>query len=165
MRNFAIMTLAALAAVSVSARAQAQQPASAPPAYGPSITLDKAMKVAAAAEAEMKKNNWFMAIAIVDPNGDLVYFRKADNTQFASTKIAIAKANTAARYRRPTEVFFNVMQKPEGAYIATLDPTLVASGGGVLIMEGGKVIGAAGCSGGTGAQDAQMCKAGAEVIK
>lgn len=163
MRHFAVTTLAALAATSMGVSAQAQQ--AGPPAYGPSINLEKAMKVAAAAEVEMKKNNWLMAIAIVDPNGDLVYFRKADNTQVASTKIAIGKAVTAARYKRPTEAFFNVMQKTEGAYIATLEPTIVAASGGVLIVEGGKIIGAAGCSGATGAQDAQVCKAGAEVIK
>jgi uncharacterized protein GlcG (DUF336 family) len=88
-----------------------------------------------------------------------------DGTQVASAAIAQGKARTAARFRRPSGIFFNVMQKPEGAYIATLDPTIVASDGGFPLIEGGKVIGAIGCSGATGAQDGAACKAGADMVK
>ncbi len=97
--------------------------------YGASITADKAAKIVAAVVGESQKSprNWKMAISVVDPNGDLVYFYKMDQTQVASAAISQGKARTAARFRRPSEVFFNVMQTPAGAYIATLDPTLVAS--------------------------------------
>lgn len=153
--------------------AQAQAPAAVPDQmpfdipYGASITADRAAQVAAAAAAEAKKSprNWKLAIAVVDTNGDLVYFYKMDQTQIASVAISQGKARTAARFRRPTEAFFNGMQTPAGAYLPTLDPTLVASSGGIPLIEGGKVIGAIGCSGGTGAQDNVACKAGAETIK
>ena len=69
------------------------------------------------------------------------------------------------RFRRPSGAFFNLMQTPAGAYASTLDPTLVASHGGFPLIEGGKIIGAIGCSGATGDQDAVACKAGADTVK
>ena len=135
--------------------------------YGASITADRAAEVVKAVVAEAKKSprNWKLAISVVDPNGDLVYFYKMDQTQVASAAISQGKARTAARFRRPSEIFFNVMQTPAGAYLATLEPTLVASPGGIPLIKDGKLIGAIGCSGGTGAQDAVACKAGADLVK
>jgi glc operon protein GlcG len=182
MRSFVVTLFAACAALAVAGQASAQAPAPAPapaaPAavpdqmpfdvpYGPAITADQAAKVVAAAVEEAKKSprNWKLAIAVVDPNGDLVYFYKMDQTQVASIAIAQGKARTAARFRRPSQVFFNVMQTPTGNFAATLDPTLVASPGGFPLVEGGKIIGAIGCSGATGDQDAVACKAGADTVK
>lgn len=174
-----IMTAALGAAIACGGQALAQ-PAPAPaPApvpdqmpfdipYGASVDLAKAEKAIAAAIAEASKSprNWKMAVSVVDTNGDLVAFQKMDQTQVASVSISLAKARTAARFRRPTEAFFNVMQTPAGAYIATLgDPPPTASPGGIPLIENGKLIGAIGCSGGTGAQDAVACKAGADTIK
>lgn len=135
--------------------------------YGTPITADRAAEVVKAAVAEAKKSprNWKLAISVVDTNGDLVYFYKMDQTAIASVGISQGKARTAARFRRPSSVFFNVMQTPAGAFAATLDPTLVASPGGFPLIEGGKVIGAIGCSGATGDQDGVACKAGADTIK
>src|SRR4029450_9853844 len=115
--------------------------------YGPAITADQAAKVVAAAVEEAKKSprNWKLAIAVVDPNGDLVYFYKMDQTQVASIAIAQGKARPAPRPRPPSPVFFNVMQPPAANFAATLDPTLVASPGGFPLVEGGKLIGAIGC--------------------
>jgi uncharacterized protein GlcG (DUF336 family) len=127
------------------------------------ITLDRAKKVAEAAAAEAKKRNWKMAIAIVNTSGDLVYFEKFDDTQNASPAIAQAKARTAAIFRRPTKTFFDAMESGH-PYVATL-PGVVAADGGLPISEGGKVIGAIGVSGGTGAQDAVIAKAGADTVK
>jgi len=182
MRSFVVTLFAACAALAVAGQASAQAPAPAPapaaPAavpdqmpfdvpYGPAITADQAAKVVAAAVEEAKKSprNWKLAIAVVDPTGDLVYFYKMDQTQVASIAIAQGKARTAARFRRPSQVFFNVMQTPTGNFAATLDPTLVASPGGFPLVEGGKIIGAIGCSGATGDQDAVACKAGADTVK
>src|SRR6267154_169808 len=120
---------------------------------------------AGVAEAKKSPRNWKLAISVVDPNGDLVYFYKMDQTQIASVGISQGKARTAARFRRPSQVFFNVMQTPAGAFASTLDPTLVASPGGFPLVEGGKIIGAIGCSGATGDQDAVACKAGADLVK
>lgn len=136
--------------------------------YGASIDLAKAQKAIAAAIAEASKSprNWKLSIAVVDPNGELVAMQKMDQTQVASVDISIAKARTAARFRRPSEAFFNVMQTPAGSYIATLgSPPPTASPGGIPLLDGGKIIGAIGCSGATGAQDAVACKAGADAVK
>lgn len=176
MRKAALALFAACASATIATQANAQQPA-APAAvpdqmpfdipYGTSITADRAADVVKAVVAEAKKSprNWKLAIAVVDTNGELVYFYKMDGTQVASVGIAQGKARTAARFRRSTEIFFNQMQTPAGAFYSTLDPSLVAASGGLPLIEGGKVIGAIGCSGATGAQDQVACKAGADMIK
>lgn len=166
----------ALAGALFSAAAQAQTAAPAPVPdqmpfdvpYGESISLAKAQAAIAAAIAEASKSprNWKLSVAVVDPSGELVAMQKMDQTQIASIGISIGKARTAARFRRGSEVFFNAMQQPTGTYFATLsDPPPVASPGGIPLVEGGKIIGAIGCSGATGAQDAVACKAGADTIK
>jgi glc operon protein GlcG len=178
MRSFVVTLLAACATAAVAGQASAQAPPAPAPAaipdqmpfdipYGPAITADQAAKVVAAAVEEAKKSprNWKLAIAVVDPNGDLVYFYQMDQTQVASINIAQGKARTAARFRRPSGAFFNLMQTPAGAFASTLDPTLVASVGGFPLVEGGKIIGAIGCSGATGDQDGVACKAGADTVK
>src|SRR5215471_6794043 len=115
----------------------------APPPYGGPINLETAKKVAAAAIAETAKRNWnAFCVSIVNPSGDLVYFEKQDNCQYASIGISQHKARTAARYRRPTLVFETLIGK--GPYFAY--------GGNPLIVDG-KVIGAIGVSGGSGSQD------------
>jgi glc operon protein GlcG len=118
----------------------------------------------AAAEAEAKRRNWKMNIAVVDTNGELVQFERMEGAQIGGGTISIGKARTAARLRRESRVFYNVYESGH-PYVSTLDPTLVASPGGFPLVEGGKLIGAVGCSGGTGDQDAAVCKAGAEVVK
>jgi uncharacterized protein GlcG (DUF336 family) len=105
-----------------------------------------------------------MNIAVVDTNGELVHFERMEGAQIASVTISINKARTAARYRRESRAFFNAFETGHG-YVATLDPTLVASPGGFPLVEGGKLIGAIGCSGGTGDQDAAICKVGADLVK
>lgn len=150
--------------LSVDARAQAPAPPP-PPAYGEAITLDQAKKAADAAEAEAKKNGWFMAIAVVNTSGDLVHFRKLDNTQFASVTISQHKAKAAATFKRPTKVFEDrIAQGGAGIAAITLDG-IIGSEGGIPIMVGGKVIGAMGCSGGTGQQDGVTCQAGVDALK
>jgi glc operon protein GlcG len=138
----------------------------APMPYGEPINLETAKKVAAAAAAEMKKRNWNgMCIAVVGPSGDLVYFEKDDNCQYASVGISQHKARTAARYRRPTVAFERLLGKGAFfAYLPTLDD-VIASRGGNPIVVGGKIIGAIGCSGGTGSQDDVISQAGAAALK
>jgi glc operon protein GlcG len=183
MRSIVSMTLAACAIAVMSSSAFAQAPAPAPatpPAppsaggtpdampfdipYGQSIGLERAKQVMAAAEAEAKRRNWKMNIAVVDTNGELVQFERMEGAQIASGSISIGKARTAARFRRETRVFYNAFETGHG-YISTLDPTLTASPGGFPLVEGGKLIGAVGCSGGTGDQDAATCKVGSEIVK
>jgi glc operon protein GlcG len=183
MRSIVSMALAAYAIAVMSSAAFAQTPAPAPatpPAppsaggtpdampfdipYGLSIGLERAKQVMAAAEAEAKKRNWKMNIAVVDTNGELVHFSRMEGAQIASGTISVGKARTAARFRRESRLFYNAFETGH-PYVSTLDPTLVASPGGFPLVEGGKLIGAVGCSGGTGDQDAAICKAGAEVVK
>jgi glc operon protein GlcG len=136
-----------------------------PPGYGAPITLEQAKKAVAAAVAEATKNNWGMCIAIVGPSGDLVYFEKMDNCQYASIVISQHKARTAATYRRPTKVFQDAMQSsPSNLNLLTLDG-IIASDGGYPIVDGGKIIGAIGVSGATGAQDGQTAQAAMAALK
>jgi uncharacterized protein GlcG (DUF336 family) len=129
--------------------------------YGPSITADRAAKIVAVVLAEASKHpTWRFAISVVGPSGDLVYFYKMDDTQLASITISQGKARTAARFRRESRAFYNAYETGHG-YVQTLDPGLVASPGGFPLVENGKLIGALGCSGGTGDQDATVCGAGA----
>jgi glc operon protein GlcG len=172
-----ILAACAVAFMGSAALAQApgQAPASPPPAggtpdvmpfdipYGQSIGLERAKLVVAAAEAEAKKRNWKMNIAVVDTNGEPVMFERMEGAQIASGSISIGKARTAARFRRESRAFYNAYETGH-AYIGTLDPGLVASPGGYPLVDGGKLIGAVGCSGGTGDQDALICKVGADVI-
>lgn len=181
MRTIASIALAACAMATASLPAFAQAPVPAtPPAqpsgggtpdavpfdipYGVSIGLDRAKQVMAAAEAEAKKRNWKMVVAVVDTNGELVHFSRMEGAQIASVNISIGKASTSARFRRESRLFYNAFETGHG-YISTLDPTLVASPGGFPLVEGGKLIGAIGCSGGTADQDAAICKMGADVVK
>ncbi len=174
-----ILAASALAFLSSAAVAQTPTPAT-PPAqpsaggtpdampfdipYGQSIGLERAKQVVAAAEAEAKKRNWKMNIAVVDTNGEIVMFERMEGAQIASGPISIGKARTSARFRRESRVFYNAFESGHG-YVSTLDPGLVASPGGFPLVEGGKLIGAAGCSGGTGDQDAAICKVGSEIVK
>ncbi|MBV9563445.1 MAG: heme-binding protein [Bradyrhizobium sp.] len=176
MRSTMLLTAVALVATA-PAFAQTPTPAASPPSaggtpdaipfdipYGQSIGLEQAKQVMAAAEAEAKRRNWKMDIAVVDNNGEIVMFERMEGAQIASGNVSIGKARTAARFRRESRVFYNQFETGHG-YVATLDPTLVASPGGFPLVEGGKLIGAVGCSGGTGDQDAATCKVGAEVVK
>jgi len=126
--------------------------------YGSDITTDVAKKVAAGTIAECAKNNWRVAVAVVDTHGTLVYFERIDDTQYASMDIAIKKANAAARFRRATRAFADAIAKG-GPAVMTL-PGMIASPGGLPIVSGGKIIGAVGVSGVTGDQDEQCAKAG-----
>ncbi len=171
MPNTALCSLAGiLLATAISGAALAQQPAAPVPEqmpfdipYGAPITIAHAKEVAAAAEAEAKKHNWKMNIAVVGPAGELIYFEKMDGAQLASIRISQDKAHAAAMFRRPTKAFFDAVEGGH-PYIAFLRG-VVPSEGGFPLVEGGKLIGAIGCSGGTGAQDGVTCKAGADSVK
>jgi len=110
--------------------------------YGPAITLDQAQAAINAAAAESKKRGWKLNIAVVSPGGDLVAFARMDGAQLASVKIAEHKARTAARYRRETVLFERAVQN-NIHYILTLDD-VIASRGGIPLVQDGKLIGAIG---------------------
>ena len=132
----------------------------APQTYGFPITLDAAKKIASGALEEAGNNNWLMAVAIVDIAGDLVYFERMDGTQAGSTFVAVDKARSAARFKRPTKAFQDTLASGgDGLRILGIAGAVPVEGG-VPIVEGGKIIGAVGVSGGTSAQDGQCAHAG-----
>ena len=133
--------------------------------YGETIKLDQAKRVADAALAEATKRGWPMCIAVVGPTGELVFFEKMDDCQYASVTIAQHKARTAARYRRPTVVFERLLGKgPFFSYLPTLDDVIASRGGNPLVVNG-KIVGAIGVSGGTGSQDDLISQAGAKAAQ
>jgi uncharacterized protein GlcG (DUF336 family) len=175
MRHVVFSTLLACGALLAATPASAQTPASAPAAggtadgmpfdipYGTPISLETARKLVAAVEAEASKHRWRLNIAVVDTHGDLVHFSRMDGAQLASIGISQGKARTAARYRRESRAFYNAFETGH-PYVATLDSTLVASPGGWPLVVNGQLVGAIGCSGGTGDQDAAACKAGVDAL-
>jgi glc operon protein GlcG len=145
----------------------AQTPFAAPPlvSYGLSISTDGAKIASAAAIAQARKKRWKQAIAIVDTGGHLVYFEKMQDTQTGSVELAIEKARTAALFRRPTKVFEDgVAAGGEGLRLLRLTGAIPIDGGVPIVVDG-KLIGAIGVSGGTGAQDGQVAEAGASAVK
>ncbi|HKD79964.1 MAG TPA: heme-binding protein [Candidatus Angelobacter sp.] len=136
-----------------------------PNPYGPPVGLEAAKKAAAAALAEAVKNHWNMAVAVVDPNGTLVYYEKMDNTQLGSADVSIDKARSAALYKRPTKAFQDALASGgAGVRVMSLRGAVPVEGGVPLIADG-KVIGAIGVSGANSDQDGQCAVAGAAVIK
>ena len=133
------------------------------PSYGPDINLAAAKKVAAAALVEAQKNNWNVAIAIVDNHGALVYYERMDDTQSASPVIAIEKARSAAMFRRPTRVMEDTVNKGRTSFLGIPQATPIT--GGLPIVVAGKIIGAVGVSGVTSDQDEQVAKAGLDGMK
>jgi glc operon protein GlcG len=133
------------------------------PPYGQEVTLEQAKKMADGALAESRKNNWRMAIAIVDNHGFLVYYERMDDTQTASVQVALDKAKAAAMYRRPTKVFEDGIAKGRVALLGLTGATPIE--GGLPIMVNGRVIGGIGVSGANADQDAQAAQAGLNMLK
>ena len=170
-----VLTLAAAALLGVCV-SEAQQ---APPAnpldavpdkmpfdvpYGIPIPLERAMTTIVAAVAEAKKHDWKLNVAVVDSGGNLVAFERMDGAQLASIQVSEHKARTAVMFRRETKVFESAIQQNNYNYVLTLDG-VIGSRGGIPLIEAGKLIGAIGCSGGTGSQDEIACSAGAAALK
>jgi glc operon protein GlcG len=132
---------------------------------GPPVNVETAKKAAAAALAEARKNNWLMAVAVVDPNGALVYYEKMDNTQLGSAEVCIDKARSAALFKRPTKAFQDAIASGGAGLRMFAIRGAVPVEGGVPLEMGGKLIGAIGLSGGQSDQDGQCAKAGADAIK
>ena len=136
-----------------------------PEVYGLSINLDTAKKIAASAITEARKNNWTMAVAVVDTGGNLVYFEKMDGTQTGSVRVAISKGRSAVLFKRPTKAFQDMVAAGgEGLRVLRLEGAVPVEGGLPLLMDG-KIVGAIGVSGGTSQQDGLVAKAGADTLK
>jgi len=133
--------------------------------YGMPVSLANAKKAAAAAVAEATKNGWTMVIAIVDPDGTLIFYEKMDNTQLGSATVAIDKARSAALFKRPSKAFEDMLgEGGSSARYLKLGAALPIEGGIPLVMDG-KIVGAIGVSGGKSAQDAHCAQVGADALK
>jgi glc operon protein GlcG len=133
--------------------------------YGSSITIDQAKKAAAAALADARANRWTMAVAVVDPAGQLVYFERMDDTQAGSVAIAQTKARSAALFKRPTKAFQEMLAAGgDGMRVLGLEGAVPVEGGIPLLIEG-RIAGAIGLSGGTSPQDGQCAQAGVDAVK
>jgi glc operon protein GlcG len=179
MRIAALTTLATVAGLLAGGCllgdcAQAQQPAEPsrptalppPPDYGAPIVNEQAKMAAEAAIAEAKKNNWHMAVTIVGPEGELIYFEKMDGAQSSSAALAEAKARTSALFRRASKVFADQFSAGNVAFMTFPDGVRpIASEGGLPIILNGKLVGAIGVSGGTAPQDTVVATAGVNAVK
>ena len=153
-RMFSLIALAVFAMLSMNANAQL--------ADKKVLTLEAAKKIAMGAEAEARKNNWNVVIAVVDDGGHLVYLQRIDGTQTGSIDVAIGKARTSAAFKRPTKVFDDLAKTRPS--ITSISPNAVLLEGGVPVVAGGQVVGAVGVSGVTSQQDAQIAEAGIAAL-
>lgn len=174
MRTHIVISWLIGATLLIGARAQAQVPAPTSlddlpdkmpfsAAYGAPISATRAQSLIQAAVAEAQKKGWPLNIAVVDSGANLVAFLRMDGAQLASIAIAQHKARTAARFRRPTKAFEDAVEKADHKYVLSLDD-VIASRGGIPLIEDGKIIGAIGCSGGTGSQDEAVCTTAADLV-
>jgi len=127
------------------------------------LTLDAAKAMAAAAEAHAVAQGWTVAVAVVDAAGGLILFHSLDDTQAASQDIAIQKARTAARFKRPTKALEDAIAGGRHALLSV--PGMLALDGGVPVLAGGKVVGAIGVSGMQSSQDGEVAKAGVAALR
>lgn len=122
------------------------------------LTLEAAKKIAAAAEAEARKNNWNVVICVVDDGANLLYLQRMDGTQIGSVDIAQMKARTAVRMKRPSKVLEEGVMG--GRTVMLKLPDVLPVEGGIPLMADGQLIGAIGVSGVTSVQDGQIAGAG-----
>jgi uncharacterized protein GlcG (DUF336 family) len=164
---FALLTLAAILtagpvlAQTAPAPAAPAAPPPAPP-YGQPVTLAQAKIAAAAAEAEARKQGWSMVIVVVEPSGALVFSEKMDGAQYGSNDVARRKAETSASFRRPTSYF---QEAVKGGTLNAIFTGALAIDGGELLIVDGKIAGAIGVSGGSGAQDGAVARVAAAALK
>jgi len=127
------------------------------------IPLATAQKMAAAGEAEARKNNWNVAIAIVDAGANLIAFHKMDDTQIGSIAVAIGKARTAVNFKRPTKAIEELIAGGRAAFLALEGVTPLQ--GGLPVIVDGKVIGAVGVSGVLSSQDELVAQAAINALE
>lgn len=153
-----LLSLAIVIPLSTTARAQEPIP------YGAPINLETALKVVAAAEVEAKKQNWPVAITVVDCAGFLVAFHRLDNTQLGSVEVSLEKAKTSALFRRATRTYEDTLAQG-GANLKVLRVPALPIEGGLPIIRDGKIIGAIGVSGVKSTEDAQVARAGLAALE
>jgi glc operon protein GlcG len=126
--------------------------------FGTPISLKEAQALIQAGIADANKRGWPENFAVVDWSGNLVAFARMDGAQLGSIAIAEHKARAASKFRRPTKSFETGVQKYGFNYLLSFDD-IIAVGGGIPLVQDGKIVGAIGCSGATTSQDEVLCQA------
>ncbi len=157
MRRNVILLLPAVIVMQLPAMAQEPIP------YGAPINLETALKVVAGAEVEARKQNWPVAITVVDSAGFLVAFHRLDNTQLGSVEVSLEKAKSSALFRRATRTYEDTLAQG-GANLKVLRSPAMPIEGGLPILRDGKIIGAIGVSGVKSTEDAQVARAGLAAV-
>ena len=128
----------------------------------PELTLEDCRKIHAAAEAEARRNNWIVAVAILDDGGHLLHFARMDGATPANAGIALEKGRTAAISRRSTGKWQEFVKGGRTEMIKM--PGILPVQGGVPIVADGTCIGAVGVSGVQSHQDEQIAQAGIDAL-
>lgn len=128
----------------------------------PILTLEDAKRVAAAAEAEARANEWKVVIAVVDDGGHLLFLQRSHDTQFGSVETAIAKAHAAVAFQRPTKASEDAVLSGRLIHLAL--PGVIPAEGGLPLLREGSVIGGIGISGVRSFQDGQIAQAGVNAL-
>jgi glc operon protein GlcG len=150
-----LITLAC--AVLMSAAAVAETPAPPPATYGSPIAMNDALILVQRGIELSRARGFKMAIAVVEPSGELVAFARMDDAPYGSIQLAQQKARTAARFRLTTASAEERVQS--GRLVLLTADDFVAIGGGVPIMVNGRVVGALGVSGASAADDHALASA------
>jgi uncharacterized protein GlcG (DUF336 family) len=128
----------------------------------PVLTLEDAKRIAAAAEAEARSNEWKAVIAVVDDGGHLLYLQRSHDTQFGSVETAIAKAHAAIAFQRPTKASEDAVLSGRLIHLAL--PGVIPAEGGVPLTIEGVIVGGLGISGVRSFQDGQIAQAGVDAL-
>lgn len=128
----------------------------------PILALEDAKRVAAAAEAEARDNEWKVVIAVVDDGGHLLYLQRSHDTQFGSIETAMMKARAAVAFQRPTKASEEAVLGGRLIHLAL--PGVIPAEGGVPLLLNGLVVGGLGISGVRSAQDGQIAAAGVKAL-
>lgn len=128
----------------------------------PILTLEDAKRVAAAAEAEARRNDWRVVIAVVDDGGHLLYLQRGHDTQYGSVDTAICKAHAAVAFQRPTKASEDAVLSGRLIHLAL--PGVIPAEGGVPLKIDDTVVGGLGISGVRSFQDGQIAAAGVAAL-
>ena len=127
----------------------------------PCLTLDDCRKIGAAAQAEARKNNWIVVVAILDDGGHLLWLERMDGATPFNAQVAVEKGRSAAVSRRTTK---NWEDRIAAGRNAVLNMPVLPVQGGVPIMVGGDCLGAVGVSGVQSHEDEQIALAGIAAL-
>lgn len=127
------------------------------------LTLADVKVIATGCESEALRQNWAVAIAIVDDGGHLMWLQRLDGAPLTSSNIATGKAHTSAMGRRASKVYEDVVAGGRNAFLSVPGGLTMVEGGEHIVVDG-ECVGAVGVSGVKSPEDAQIARAGISVF-